>query len=44
MRRGTEERSSDVRLLVEKGLVRDIGTGPTDPTKYYEPLNHCDKL
>jgi hypothetical protein len=24
--------------LVEKGLVREIGTGPTDPTKYYEPL------
>jgi hypothetical protein len=24
--------------LVEKGLVREIGTGPTDPTKYYQPL------
>jgi hypothetical protein len=24
--------------LLEKGLVREIGTGPTDPTKYYEPL------
>jgi Fic family protein len=28
----------DLKLLVEKGLVREIGTGPTDPTKYYEPL------
>jgi Fic family protein len=28
----------DLRLLVEKGLVREVGTGPTDPTKYYQPL------
>jgi Fic family protein len=28
----------DLKLLVEKGLVREIGTGPTDPTKYYQPL------
>jgi predicted HTH transcriptional regulator len=36
MNRRTLQR--DLKLLVEKGLVREIGTGPTDPTKYYEPL------
>lgn len=28
----------DLRLLVEKGFVREVGTGPTDPTKHYEPI------
>jgi Fic family protein len=28
----------DLKLLVEKGLVSEVGTGPTDPTKYYRPL------
>ena len=28
----------DLKLLVEKGLVSEVGTGPTDPTKYYQPL------
>jgi hypothetical protein len=28
----------DLKLLVEKDLVREVGTGPTDPTKYYQPL------
>ncbi len=28
----------DLKLLIDKGLVREIGSGPTDPTKYYEPL------
>jgi len=36
MNRRTLQR--DLKLLVEKGLVREIGTGPTDPTKHYEPL------
>jgi hypothetical protein len=36
MNRRTLQR--DPKLLVKKGLVREIGTGPTDPTKYYEPL------
>jgi Fic family protein len=27
----------DLKLLVEKGLAREVGTGPTDPTKYYQP-------
>jgi hypothetical protein len=36
MNRRTLQR--DRKLLVEKGLVREIGTGPTDPTKYCEPL------
>ena len=26
----------DPKMLVEKGLVRENGTGPTDPTKHYE--------
>jgi len=26
----------DLKLLEEKGFVREVGTGPTDPTKYYE--------
>lgn len=28
----------DLKLLVEQGFVRDVSSGPTDPTKYYEPL------
>ena len=28
----------DLRLLVDKGFAREVGTGPTDPTKYYEPV------
>jgi len=36
MNRRTLQR--DLKLLVENGLVREIGTGPTDPTKYYQPL------
>lgn len=28
----------DLKLLVEKGLVSEVGTGPTDPTKYYQPV------
>ena len=36
MNRRTLQR--DLKLLVEKGLVREVGTGPTDPTKHYEPL------
>lgn len=28
----------DLKLLVEKSLVSEVGTGPTDPTKYYQPL------
>jgi Fic family protein len=28
----------DLKLLVEKGLVREIAANPTDPTKNYEPL------
>lgn len=36
MKRRTLQR--DLKLLVEKGLVREVGTGPTDPTKYYQLL------
>ena len=28
----------DLKLLVEKGLIKEVSTGPTDPTKYYQPL------
>jgi len=28
----------DLKLLFQKGLVREVGTSPTDPTKYYQPL------
>ena len=28
----------DLKLLVERGLVNEVGTGPTDPTKFYQPL------
>lgn len=27
----------DLKLLVEKGFAREVSSGPTDPTKYYEP-------
>ena len=36
MNRRTLQR--DLKLLVEKDLVHEVGTGPTDPTKYYQPL------
>lgn len=26
-----------LKLLVDKGFVREVGRSPTDPTKYYEP-------
>lgn len=32
----------DLKLLIEEGLVREIASSPTDPTKYYEPS--YDKL
>ena len=28
----------DLRLLVERGFVREVGTGANDPTKHYEPV------
>jgi Fic family protein len=28
----------DLKLLVDKGFLREVSTGPTDPTKYYEPV------
>lgn len=28
----------DLKSLIEKGLIREISAGSTDPTKYYEPL------
>jgi Fic family protein len=28
----------DLKLLVDKGFAREVGTGPTDPTKHYEPV------
>lgn len=28
----------DLKLLVEKGLVSQVATSPTDPTKFYQPL------
>lgn len=28
----------DLRRLVEEGFAREVGSGPTDPTKHYEPL------
>lgn len=28
----------DLKALVEKGLVREVGTGPTDPTRHYLPV------
>jgi Fic family protein len=28
----------DLKALVRKGFAREVGTGPTDPTKRYEPI------
>ncbi len=28
----------DLKLLVEKGLAKEVASGPTDPTKHYEPV------
>ena len=28
----------DLKLFVERGLVSQVATSPTDPTKFYEPL------
>jgi hypothetical protein len=36
MNRRTLQR--DLKLLVKKGSVHEVGTSPTDPTKYCEPL------
>jgi Fic family protein len=36
MNRRTLQR--DLKVLVDKGFAREVATGPTDPTKYYEPL------
>ena len=27
----------DLKTLLEKGLVREIGSGPTDPNRHYVP-------
>ncbi len=32
----------DLKVLVEQGFIREVGSGSTDPTKYYEPVP--DKL
>jgi hypothetical protein len=32
------QRARHEALVDMKLLVREIGTGPTDPTKYYQPL------
>jgi len=36
MNRRTLQR--DLNLLIEKKLIKEVGSSPTDPTKYYEPL------
>lgn len=28
----------DLKQLVDKGFAREVGSGPTDPTRHYEPL------
>jgi len=28
----------DLKMLVDKGFLREVSSGPTDPTKFYEPL------
>ena len=28
----------DLKMLVDKSFLREVGSGPTDPTKFYEPL------
>lgn len=28
----------DLKMLIDKGFLREVGSGPTDPTKFYEPL------
>jgi len=33
----------DIKLMVEKGLVAEKATSPTDPTKYYALLNSSPK-
>lgn len=35
--RATDEATMSARLR-QQGEVREMGTGPTDPTKFYEPL------
>ena len=35
---GRQTLRRDLMLLVEKGFVREVASGPTDPTKYYEPV------
>ena len=28
----------DLKMLIDKRFLREVGSGPTDPTKFYEPL------
>ena len=28
----------DLKLLIDKGFLREVGTGATDPTEYYLPV------
>ncbi len=28
----------DLKILIDQRLLREVGSGPTDPTKFYEPL------
>lgn len=32
----------DIKVLLDEGYIREVGSGPTDPTKHYEPS--YDKL
>ena len=38
--RGLRDRTLQryLKLLIKRGLVRQVGTGAMDPTKYYEPV------
>ena len=32
----------DMKVLTDKGLAREIGTGPTDPNRFYEAVTSSD--
>lgn len=38
LKRNRKTLQRDLKLLVEKGPVREVGTGSRDATKYYEAL------
>ena len=38
------ELQRDLKLLMQRGPIQEVGAGATDPTKCYEPVTSCHSL